>query len=112
MKQFQYVSSRTGATFGPYDEDQVREMDRRVHRVLTLSPGSTWTDHENDVWSRVDGAANPAERLERIATAVLAGLASVPNSSLQLTPDDVRRLDVASALKYAKALIAELDKQA
>lgn len=52
------------------------------------------------------------ERLERIATAVLAGLASVPNNSLNLTPEDVRRLDVEHAINYAKALVAELDKQA
>lgn len=105
MKQFQYVSSRTGTVFGPYDEDRIREMDHRVQHVLTLPPGQTWTDHEGDVWSRADGAASPDERLERIAAVALQGLIA---SGLPINEGPAAQ----RAIVYAKALIAELDKQA
>lgn len=107
MKQFQYVSSRTGTVFGPYDEDEVRGMDHRVHHVLTLPPGQTWTDHEGDVWSRADAAASPAERLERIALEYVRILLPAHINGLHL---DGMVSEVA--VRNAKALIAELDKQA
>lgn len=48
-------------------------------------------------------SARRAERLERIATAALQGLLAAP-----LAVNDKPRM----AVEYAKALIAELDKQA
>ncbi len=106
MKRFQYVSSRTGPVFGPYDEDEVRDMDHRVHHILTLPPGQTWTDHEGDVWSRADGASDTVERLERIATAALQGLLA---SSAGWT---TKTGAAEEAIFHARNLIAELDKQA
>lgn len=126
MKQFQWLSHVSGYTHGPYSlhtaiSDYAPDADAHDH-LDGLQVGSSWTDRAGDVWTRLpdspeaDLAVEPEAardgRLERIATAVLTGLASVPNNSLNLTPDDVRRLDVESAVKYAKALIAELDKPA
>lgn len=114
MKQFYCRALRPQ----PYTLEEIQEkFPLSAKTVEQMTVGAVATDRDGDVWERVAdvGASTEFprdERLERIATAVLAGLAAVPNSSLQLTPDDVRRLDVESAVKYAKALIAELDKQA
>ncbi len=107
MKQFQYVSGRTGTVFGPYTEAEVQAMTPLVHDALTLDPGQTWTDYEADVWSRADGGASPNERLERIALEYVRILLPAHINGLHLDG-----MVSEAAVRGAKALIAELDKQA
>lgn len=79
--------------------------------VLTNLDGGAWAEtrgYPAVEYSRVV-FSSPSERRERIATAVLAGLASIPfDNSIpynEMPSDDARR-----AIAYADALIAELDK--
>jgi hypothetical protein len=116
MKQFQYVSSRTGTRFGPYDVDKLLEFRHEVRRgVLPLEIGQTWVDSDGDVWSRADAGGEPTapvdERLERIATAAMAAIIN-KHPALNEGDDEyhwVAGMVARGAIDYAKALILELD---
>lgn len=83
------------------------EVDRAA--LLALTPGETYTDRCGDVWSLVPGCEPQRDdRLERIATAAMIGVMTSPNQPVGLREDKIATL----AVTVAKALIAELDKQA
>lgn len=125
MKQFQYVKSHTQTIAGPYDESVVRTFRHEIQAGLAgMEVGSIWRDPEGDVWTRLPdrlsddvpmtetdvaecrasaSRVRQSLRLERIATAALQGLLAAP-----MAVNDKPR----NAVAYAKALIAELDKQA
>ena len=131
MKQFQYTNDR--GTFGPYDEAKVRDFRDDVQRGLReLEVGQSWMDSEGDVWTLVPGSTDEPivvtdqtardERLERIATAVLAAIvgavlgrpenASAVSAQAAIRKVPTEALAAEEAVGFAKALIAELDKQA
>ena len=138
MKQFQYVDPRTGIIGGPYGDDEVQELRREFQAGLAkLAVGDTWLDGAGDWWERLPDSDSehirvehlpgetvvyvPADRLERIATAVTEGMVNTIR-----TEDDYQRIRALAAdrgmsvsqwiacdaVKQANALIAELDKQA
>lgn len=115
MKQFRVMNPSTYAWRSVDEGELMSMMSTSTDSLLAqwVPVGGEFTDSDGFGVARNEdvgpGVADP--RLERISTAVLTGLAAVPNTSLQLTPDDVRRSDVENAVAYAKALIAELDKQ-
>lgn len=121
MKQFQYTTRRSPDTIGPFDlaAATARAVNRRA--LDTLAVGSTWRDSDGDTWERLPDKTEsgleprrdlpgetifyvPADRLERIATHVFA---SMINASPMLSDTVLAR----TAVDFAKALIAELDKQ-
>lgn len=59
--------------------------------------------------ARVEKARRHKERRERIATIVIAGLVSLPLDSI--TPEQAIKAYTHFAVRYADALIAELDKE-
>ncbi|MFB0007673.1 hypothetical protein ABVC96_20845 [Xanthomonas euvesicatoria] len=136
MKQFQYVNASTQTIAGPYDENIVRTFRREIQAGLAgMEVGSIWRDPEGDVWTRLpdrlsddvpmtetdvaDCRASASRvrqslRLERIATAAMA---AIIGKNPAVTADTDRHGTTAAAhargaIIYAKALIAELDKQA
>ena len=112
MKQFQ-CKFPNGSDRG-YTLDEVKSLfPLSVAAVLNLAVGEQAVDRDGDTWTRfpdIGSEAAPArdERLERIATAVLAGLAAVPNTSCKGAQEIVDG-DVDYALRYARTLIAKLD---
>lgn len=143
MKQFQYIKP-SGAVFGPYDIDTARGMCYPLGDWLDeAGVGFSAKDGSNDVWTRLPDLEIPpmqtfstltmsepgapidvgvqAERLERIATAVLGNLigatldspeiARAMNDHAKAAAATVEALVARDAIGYAKALIAELDKQ-
>lgn len=130
MKQFQYVNARTQTIAGPYDEKIVSTFRREIQAGLAgMEVGSIWRDPEGDVWTRLPdrlsdeipmtetdvtecrasaSRVRQSLRLERIATAAMVGVLTCPNQPPRLREDKIATL----AVNVAKALIAELDKQA
>lgn len=123
MKQFTMLGHFTGDTYGPITlADAVEQAGPNGYAILNgLSVGSSWSDPDGDTWTRTDDSATEGvvtrqrrdERLERIATAAMAAIIG----KLPLTvkdPEDTEgdEMTARGAIKYAKALIAELDKQA
>lgn len=111
MKQFQFTSHAgraslvrnfEEATSGmvAYDRGYMAEIP--VGGKLQLQHGD-WTRLPDMVDVEMEAYAQQTERLERIATAALQGLLAAP-----MAVNDKPR----NAVAYAKALIAELDKQA
>ncbi len=79
-------------------------VDRKSLERLRV--GETYTDQSGDVWVAevsVEATSDRDERLERVATAALQGLLGLPVNADRAAEQ---------AVVYAKALIAELDKQA
>lgn len=136
MKQFQYV--RRGQIYGPFNGESAQS---RLHAKFEaslglLSVGETFTDEDGDVWTRLPDVVlqddapltgkDVAEcresavrvrdklRLERIATAALQGLcANSYDGHLNQPLSTASYAEMAViAVDHAKALIAELDKQA
>lgn len=121
MKQFQWVSHLTGYTHGPYSlhkavGDYAPGADAHDH-LDRLQVGSSWTDRDGDVWTRLPDSPEAElvseteavhdERLERIAVAAMVAWIPFTDllSSRGLTP-------AQAAMNDARDLIAELDKQA
>lgn len=84
---------------------------------LDLAPASVGeeiVDRDGDRWVRL--ADSDDERLERIATAALAAIIAkhppVTANEDDATARNIREASANGAVAYAKALIAELDKQA
>ena len=121
MKQFQYITSYgiqselmpESLAKGNYCGDPV-ELD-------TLGVGFLRVDRAGIMWTRKDDLVDHAEigrqrlqhvaqveRLERIATAALQGFLS--GSDAGVYPDPT--VTAAFSVEMARALIAELDKQA
>lgn len=133
MKQFQYVSC--GVTYGPYSAKEVSErFPLSARGVSDLQRGETCVDSDGDTWERLPDVLDPmteevtpdglhmvpkpadealearsqqAERLERIATAVLSGLLASLNTGRATGYGSLAE----EAVTTAKALIDELDKQ-
>jgi hypothetical protein len=109
MKQFQYSKPGSDFAMGPYDRDEAENFVFALSEWLdTAAVGDTATDTDGDIWTRLPDVKSADEvlrdeRLERIATAALQGLLAAP-----MAVNDKPR----NAVAYAKALIAELDKQA
>lgn len=99
--------------------------------VLRLGVGEEIVDCDGDTWIRladieqdsvasfleaVDSAGSPVardERLERIATvAMVAIIEKSPFAVTRVGDMEIPECTARGAVKYAKALIAELDKQA
>lgn len=136
MKQFQYVNSHTQTIAGPYDESVVRTFRHEIQAGLAgMEVGSIWRDPEGDVWTRLPdrlsddvpmtetdvaecrasaSRVRQSLRLERIATAALQGLCANSFDGHQNRPlSTASYAEMAEiAVAHAKALIAELDKQA
>lgn len=118
MKQFQYTKPSGGA-YGPHssrEAQQLMVLAAGQQWIHDSDVGATFTDFDGDVWERlpdvVEGETHDAtsepkrdERLERIATAVLAGLLS--GSKGWTEPNGAAK----EAIFHASNLIAELDKQ-
>lgn len=130
MKQFQCTTC-SGSVFGPYTADEVEEQfPCSVAAIAFLEVDETAHDEDGDLWKRLpdlilqddapmsanDVAACRASasrirqslRLERIATAAMVGVMTSPYQLPGLREDKIATL----AVTVAKALIAELDKQA
>lgn len=137
MKQFQYTKpgGTSGTTYGPFSESDVADIAPvgRVPGWAHVAPiGDTCQDSDGDVWMRlpdlgeapvvVTDQAACDERLERIATATLQGLitgvVSVPELAAAHAAGakekgfTFEQYLARDAVVMAKALIAELDKQA
>lgn len=129
MKQFFPIGHGHSGVMN-YDE-AMRIMTPRDRVVLrSMNVGRHFTDSFGVVWARLPDVLGPAaatdalmragvivaapgDRLERIATAMMAAIVGKfpPGSALD---DDARELDeqhARGAVVYAKALTAELDKQ-
>lgn len=116
MKQFEYVGA-SGPHMYPYDiAAAIRYSDGEIHKCLYELEVGGRVDTMHGYWERLPdapGGEQRDERLERIATAMMAAIVGKfpPGSALD---DDARELDeqhARGAVIYAKALIAELDKQ-
>jgi len=118
MKQFQCTFSN-GTTSPQYSEYEVAaQFPLSVRTIRTLGVGETAADCDGDLWVRLpDHVAETAssvvdaERLERIATAVITGLcANSYEGHLKQPLSTAGFADMANiAVEHAKALIAELD---
>lgn len=107
MKQFEYVGA-SGPHAYPYDiAAAIRYSDGEIHKSLYELEVGGRVDTMHGYWERLPDAPDgeqPDERLERIATHVFA---SMVNASPMLSDAVLARTTV----DFAKALIAELDKQ-
>lgn len=116
MKQF-YC---TGLGSTPYDLEGIqRVFPRSVEVVTGLGVGQSAMDSDGDTWFRAPDlaggsvgevevprvGANGDERLERVATSVFAAM-------INAAPMRSAHVLATTAVDFAKALIAELDKQA
>lgn len=127
MKQFQYV--RRAKIYGPFNEVAAQSRLHAKFEVSLglLSVGETFTEEGGDVWTRLPDVVlqddapltgkDVAEcresavrvrnklRLERIATPVFTAM-------INASPHVSAHVLATTAVDFAKALIAELDKQA
>lgn len=122
MKQFEYVGAN-GPHAYPYDiTAAIRYSDGEIHKSLYELEIGGRVATMNGYWERLpDALGERDERLERIATAILGNLigatlaspemARAMNDHAKAAGTPVESLVAYDAIGYAKALIAELDKQ-
>lgn len=127
MKQFQFTT-RTGetlwvrnfeeATFGmsAYDRGYMAEIPVGGSMRTRAGFWIRLPDIEQTSTARFLDDAQPDERLERIATAAMAAIIGklplVTTNENDCSAQNMRDATAVGAVGYAKALIAELDKQA
>lgn len=124
MKQFQYTTNLGETSPVQTFEELATALDPETNACLArLRIGGRlrmrigyWTRLPDLVDAEMEMESQHAERLERIATAAMAAIIGklplVTTHENDLSAQNMRDATAVGAVGYAKALIAELDKQA